>query len=189
MSVKIISIYDFVRVPFHGSYMNCPVERIHLTDEDLRKIVLSPKMPPHIYVHNPKNPTEKVLITRENFEKSAEELFGEKPVVPATPVVEEKVEPIKVDVPPMVKEALKEVEEVLNEAPAEEVIEETTDEVVETIINEPVVEDDVVNDEVVEENEDLTTEDVVDTIVETEDSVDEEEVETVANESAQLIGD
>lgn len=76
MNSKCIRIDDYVTIPFGMSYMRCPINRVMMTDRDLKKILMNGNKPVHIYAINLKDSKESVLITMDNYMKTNDELFN-----------------------------------------------------------------------------------------------------------------
>lgn len=156
MSSKAIRITDYVTIPFGTSRMTCPINRIMFTEKDLKRVFMSERKPVHIYAINPNDPKETVLLTKDNYMKTNEELFGAKKVeepttktetfkinvgesINSTPIVEEDkpepiieepavAEPIVEDVIEEAKEEVSAEQEVIKPAVAEEPVEEVKSE-------------------------------------------------------------
>ncbi len=168
MSSKAIRITDYVTIPFGTSRMTCPINRIMFTEKDLKRVFMSERKPIHIYAINPNDPKETVLLTKDNYMKTNEELFGAKKVEEPTT----KTETFKINVGESInstpiEEEIK-PEPIVEEptvAPVEDVIEEAKEEVAtEQEVIEPAVEETV--EEVKSEEPAEVKEEVIETVVE-----------------------
>lgn len=142
---KLISIMDYIRVPYRTSTLQCPVTKISLNDGELERIFSTAIGILHVCAHNPSNTSEIVFLTKENYMLTTEELFNipvetkvEEPVI-ETPVVETTIDEVVAEEPAEVIDTVVEtvpVEEPV-EVPETEIVTEEIP-VVETVDEEPV---------------------------------------------------
>jgi hypothetical protein len=112
---KVCSIGDYMTVYTKpGCAIRCPIKMVKLTDNGLQNIFRGDKTPKSMYIHNPDNFDEKVLLTKKNCMLSIEELFGENEVVVEPEVIEEV--PVE---PEVVEEVIPEPEVIEGEPPVE----------------------------------------------------------------------
>lgn len=73
---KLISIIDYIRVPYRTSTLQCPITEIALSDGELERIFNSATGILHIYAHNPNNTSETVPLNKDNYMLTNDELFN-----------------------------------------------------------------------------------------------------------------
>ena len=171
-TLKSICINDYITVPFKRDTITCPINGITMSSDDIWQILNIQFPPTHIYAMCAKDKSKSVLITRDNFMKSEEELFPE--VYGETTVIEEPVV-TKPEPPEIFSEIVKESEQVETTPVVEEVttIEEPVKVEETVVIEEPVSEEktDDANDEflVGGNASSFQDESVVNDVIETED--------------------
>lgn len=179
MSIKCVTIKDYMKVPYKDTFINAPVSKIALSVNDLRYIMHSEYPPVHIYAIDPKDSTNMIALTKKNYMLSNDELFNvteavKEPVV----VAEEKVEE---------KEEVDALKSLFNDASEKEEINEIAEPSVEDTIEETTI--DTENDLTVSEGEpkdDSSTEEpviVAEEQVEEKEEVDDDSAEESNNSS------
>ena len=130
---KIICLKDYMPIKFRGHVLNGPFTGIRMNNSDLESIFAEKVVPPHMYAVNPNNKSEMIILNKDNYQLSYDELSGKSNVSENNEqMVEKEPEAPKDEAPKISTDSLKNLfpsldDEKDSNADEEKSVEDSTD--------------------------------------------------------------